>query len=365
MVAAPEDGRTPNVSRRSDMLCSKTNDCPHWAEPLLFGRAIFGDDSMQKSFSIFIMIASWLTASLIARADWPAKVFAPYMYAGSGDHFELTHCNDLTGQKFFTLAFIIADPSNNPAWYGKIPMADDFYTNQIAAIRSRGGDVIVSFGGEGGKDLALVETNPIVLQAKYQSVIDHYQFTWLDFDIEGKALSNSEANQRRNTALAGLQAKNPGLIISYTLPVDPDGISDDTQQLLADAVKQGVRVHSADLMVMFFGNKFIGKGKSEGQLGIDSSIKAYEQLQKIDPAIQVGLCPCLGKNGSRDEFFTEDDARTLKDWADTHKWICSLSFWSINRDAGNKPGNHPSNTNSEIIQKPWAFTGIFKTFTSQ
>ena len=286
-------------------------------------------------------------------------------HAGSGDNFQLTHCDDMTGQKFFILAFIIADSSNNPAWYGKIPMADNFYTNQITAIRSRGGDVIVSFGGEGGKELALVETNNVALEAKYQSVIDPYQFTWLDFDIEGNALSNTEANQRRNTVLAELQAKNPNLIISYTLPVDPDGIPDDAQKLLADAAKKRVKVHSANLMVMFFGNKFIGKGKSEGQIGIDSAIKAYEQLQKIDPAIQVGLCPCLGKNGSRDEFFTEADARTLKAWAEAQTWVCSLSFWSINRDAGNRPGKQASNTNSEIVQKPWAFTSIFKTFTAQ
>jgi hypothetical protein len=320
---------------------------------------------MRKSFFVFITTVLSLAASLDARAEWPAKVFAPYMYAGSGDHFQLTHCDDLTGQKFFTLAFIIADLSNNPAWYGQIPMAEDFYTIQITAIRSRGGDVIVSFGGEGGKELALDATNLAGLEAKYQSVIDHYQFTWLDFDIEGKALSNTEANQRRNTALAGLQAKNPGLIISYTLPVDPDGIPDDAQKLLADAAKKGVKVHSANLMVMFFGNKFVGKGKPEGQLGIDSAIKAYEQLQKIDSAIQVGLCPCLGKNGSNDELFIEDDARTLKDWAVTQKWVCSLSFWSINRDAGNRLGKHASNTNSEITQKPWAFTSIFKSFTAQ
>jgi len=55
----------------------------------------------------------------------------------------------------------------------------------------------------------------------------------------------------------------------------------------------------------------------------------------------------------------------LKDWADRQKWVCSLSFWSINRDAGNKPGKHASNTNSEILQKPWAFTNIFKSFTLQ
>jgi chitinase len=321
---------------------------------------------MCKSLFLFFAIALSLAATCVnVHARWPVKVFAPYMYAGSGDRFQLTHCDDMTGQKFFTLAFIIAGQSNNPAWYGRIPMADNFYTNQIGAIRNRGGDVIVSFGGEGGQELALVETNLVALAAKYQSVIDRYKFTWLDFDIEGKALSNASANQRRNAVLARLQKKNSGLIISYTLPVDPDGISEESQALLTDAVKKGVKVHSANLMVMFFGKKFVGKGKSEGELGIESAVKAHEQLQKIDPAIQVGLCPCLGKNGSNDEIFTEADANKLKDWAGTQKWICSLSFWSVNRDAGNKPGKRASNTNSEIIQKPWAFTDIFKSFTTQ
>ena len=73
-----------------------------------------------------------------------------------------------------------------------------------------------------------------------------------------------QASQRRNTALAALQRRNPGLIISFTLPVDPDGVSRASEALLADAKAKGVKVHSANLMVMYFGKKFINKGKSEG-----------------------------------------------------------------------------------------------------
>src|SRR5437667_404464 len=111
--------------------------------------------------------------NISARADgWPAKVFAPYMYIGSGDNFKLTD----------------------------------------------------------GHGLA-----------------------------KGKA-----ASERRNTVLAALQKKNPGLLISYTLPIDPDGFLPSSQDLLADAVKKGVKIHSVDLMVMWFGKRFINKGKSEG-----------------------------------------------------------------------------------------------------
>jgi len=81
----------------------------------------------------------WLVAlgaglSLAAQAAWPARVFAPYMYAGTGDHFKLTDCDRACGQKFYTLAFIIADPSNNPAWTrDRIPA--EAYFNAYARIR--------------------------------------------------------------------------------------------------------------------------------------------------------------------------------------------------------------------------------------
>ena len=140
-------------------------------------------------------------------------------------------------------------------------MDQDLYKDQIDAIRQRGGDVIVSFGGEGGRELAMVEEDAAALAASYQSIIDRYHFTWLDFDIEGSNLErNPEASQRRNTALAALQAGNPGLIISFTLPVDPDGIRPASEALLGDAKAKGLKVHSANVMVMYFGKKFRGQG---------------------------------------------------------------------------------------------------------
>ena len=334
-----------------------------------------------------------LGVAIPARADWPSRVFAPYMYLGSGDGFKLTDCDDACGLKYYTLAFIIARQEGagedakyqkEPAWYGRIPMDQNLYKDQIDAIRKRGGDVIVSFGGEGGRELALVEEDPAALAASYQAIIDRYGFSWLDFDIEGSNLEhNPEASQRRNTALAAIQSKNPSLILSFTLPVDPDGISGASEALLADAHAKGVKVHSANLMVMYFGKKFINQGKSEGELGIDSANKAYEQIQKIDPAIQIGLCPCLGNNGSKDEVFTLDDAKTLKAFADKTSWICSLHYWSINGDSGRprrrRPESNPTSRNSaavvltnnnpttatEVPRVPWAFANIFKSFTTE
>ncbi|HSY17342.1 MAG TPA: hypothetical protein VK815_03370 [Candidatus Acidoferrales bacterium] len=323
-----------------------------------------------------------------AHAAWPDKVFAPYMYVGAGDHFKLTDCDDQCGLKFYTLAFIIAKQEGRgkdtvyhpePSWDGNTLIAENFYHEQIDAIRKRGGDVLMSFGGEAGKEMANIIDDPAKLEAAYQQVIDQYKFTWLDFDVEGNNLDKGKADsERRNTVLATLQKKNPGLIISFTLPVDPDGISDASQALLADAVKKGVKVHSANLMVMYFGKAFIGKGKSEGQLGIDSANTAHAQLQKIDPAIQIGLCPCLGRNGSSGEVFVLDDAKTLKAFADQTPWVCSLHYWSINDDLAkprrqrvitattNETGAISYTTNRVTVPsdaQPWAFAKIFQPFT--
>jgi len=298
-----------------------------------------------------------------AQAEWPAKIFAPYMYVGTGDNFELTDCDDACGQKFYTLAFIIADKSNHPAWDGHISLGKKFYAEQIAAIRARGGDVIMSFGGAAGKEIALVETNVDALTAKYQAVIDQYHFTWLDFDIEGDALDkHPAASVSRNTAIAKLQKQNPGLRITYTLPVDPNGISDSSQKLLADAKAQGVKVFSVNIMVMDYGEHF-SKGKKMSDVSIASALKAHEQCVQIDPGLLIGLTPDIGQNDVKSEIFTLEDAKALQQWASAQPWICSVSFWSSNRDSADTSGKH-GDTSSGVEQQPWAFTKIFQRFAA-
>jgi hypothetical protein len=339
---------------------------------------------------IALLATSCATGKPEAQNHWPKRVFAPYMYVGAGDDFKLTDCDGQCGLKFYTLAFIIARQDGNgrnviyypkPSWDGRIPIEQNFYAEQINAIRKRGGDVIMSFGGEAGKELANEIDDPAKLEAAYQKVIDQYHFTWLDFDIEGNNLDKGKlASERRNTVLADLQRKNPGLIISYTLPVDPNGLSKESLDLLTDAKAKGVKVHSANLMVMYFGKEFTGKGKSEGELGVESANAAHAQLQKIDPTIQVGLCPCLGQNGSKDEVFGIEDAKILKAFADKTAWVCSLHYWSINDDAArsrrkrvvtavtNEVGVVTLNTNRIIVpseNQPWQFAKIFQPFTAR
>ena len=39
-------------------------------------------------------------------------------------HFQLTECDDACGRKCYTIAFIIADKENEPAWDGRFPLEE-------------------------------------------------------------------------------------------------------------------------------------------------------------------------------------------------------------------------------------------------
>ncbi len=53
--------------------------------------------------SITSLFLTFFFAATAFGAGWPAKVFAPYMYIGAGDHFQITKCDDACGQKFYTI----------------------------------------------------------------------------------------------------------------------------------------------------------------------------------------------------------------------------------------------------------------------
>jgi exo-1,4-beta-D-glucosaminidase len=311
-----------------------------------------------------VQVAGWNVASQsavaqVAASTWPTKVFAPYAFVPKG-FINIADCMAQTGQRYYTLAFMICDREGFPAWTGnrELRVSTKYYGDQIAAIRARGGDVLISFGGADGSEPALKTTDVGELEKKYQSVIDAYQLTWMDFDIEGKALKNGEANHRRDEAIVRLQQKNPALRISFTLPVNPTGMEEESLVMLRDAKAHGVKIESVDVMTMDYGPA-ISRGKKMGDLAVSAAIASHRQTMKVDPGIKIGICPMIGQNDEKSEIFTLDDARQVMDFAVKTEWVRSLAFWSSNRDRPKGPrkgGNHSSG----IDQRLWDFTKIFE-----
>ncbi len=300
-----------------------------------------------------------------AQSNFPGKFFAPYVDATAWPTFSLTDCFNKTGQKYFTLAFITSDANGNPAWggYSSLGMDSNTYIDDINSLRSKGGDVIVSFGGANGTELASASGNSDykTLQAKYQKVIDKYKLTRIDFDIEGSAITNKTTIDTRNKAIAALEASNPKLTVSYTLPVLPSGLTSDGEYVLSNASANKVRIDLVNVMAMDYGDGAAPSPNGKmGTYAIQSAQSTHNQCVSLGIQTKIGVTPMIGQNDTSSEIFYQSDAQTLLNWANTSDYTSFLSMWADTRDYVNGTGNYNF---SGVNKSDFEFTNIFKSFT--
>ena len=311
----------------------------------------------------------------------PDQMFAPYVDITLWPTYDLVAAARDHGIQYFTLAFITADPQGRPAWggYAAYALGSEFDAGmraQIASVRALGGDVIVSFGGASNQEMAEVITDPVALQAAYQSIIDAYNLTHIDFDIEGGAIAQRASVDRRNLAIAGLQlaaaAAGRTLEVSYTLPVLPTGVTADGVYLLQSAVQRGVNLDVVNIMAMDYGDSAAPNPQGKmGDYAIQAATSLFNQLKSIYGSAKtdeqlwqmVGITPMIGVNDVTTEIFDQQEAREVLAFAE-QRGIGRLSFWSLNRDKQNPNGvlNYVDLMSSSILQSPYEFSQIFGTF---
>ncbi|MET7438222.1 cellulose binding domain-containing protein [Streptomyces sp. NPDC005568] len=141
--------------------------------------------------------------------------FAPYVDTSLYPAFDLVANAAATGVKDYNLAFVTDGGGCTPKWGGVTDLGSDAVAGQIGALRAKGGDVRVSFGGAAGSELATTCSSADALATAYGKVVDAYKLTKVDFDVEGGALPNTAANTRRAQAIAKLQKAHPGIDVSF------------------------------------------------------------------------------------------------------------------------------------------------------
>jgi len=316
-----------------------------------------------------------------ATNSWPAQTYAPYVDVTVWPPFDISKTVKSNGIKHYVLAFITAS-GKEPCWGGYKQYNienSDFHKKlklQIAAVREAGGDVMVSFGGEGGKELSQVYGDDEMdeLVAGYQKVIDAYDLTCIDFDVEGAAGAEPASIARRSKAMAILQknaaAKGKKLSIWLTLAVLPTGLTDATK-VVQSAVDNGVDLAGVNIMTMCFGSWAAPNPEHKmGEYAIQAAASTVKQLQKIygDKKTEaelwsmIGVTPMIGRNNPPKEIFWQDDARKLLAFAEKKK-IGILSIWSLTRDKASPKGKtYVSPKFSSIDQKPYEFSNILKVY---
>lgn len=308
------------------------------------------------------------------------RAFAPYVDAGLWPILGALSDTalDTEGIRRAHLGFVVENAwaALEPAWAGVYGVGstdavtgDAPFLAGIEKVRAHGGDVVVSFGGASGLELAAAYQRAgrtaTQLQAAYQAVIDRYALTAVDFDIEGFHVADTASVALRSTALRGLQdaasAAGRVLEISLTLPVMPTGLDANGLAVLRSALDAGVTLEVVNLMCMDYGSGVVDMGGA----AIAAGEAVVAQIRALDPSKDraaacrmLGLTPMIGVNDTAPETFTLEDAAEVLAWAQAND-LRLLSMWSLDRD---RPGTGLSPTHSGLAQDPYAFTRVFAPF---
>lgn len=303
-----------------------------------------------------------------------AKAFAPYVDMGLTADWQLLTIQQQSGIKVFTLGFVVGNGGCTPTWGGVgATVANDTLPNGttilslVQGIRAAGSDVIISFGGASGTELAQGCTTVSSLQAAYQAVLNKYSVNSstpvrLDFDIEGGATTDQASITRRNQALKNLKSANPGLVISYTLPVLPTGLVTSGVNILNSVKTDGLSLDVVNVMAMDYGSA----NDNGGQMGLSAQQAAsntHNQVVAAGLTASIGVTPMIGINDVNTEIFQLSDAQSLLNFANANSYITRIAMWSVARDNGSCPNQgFASPVCSGISQANWAFPNIFKPF---
>lgn len=298
-------------------------------------------------------------------------VFAPYFetYAG-GNPFLVSAAS---GAKDISLAFLQAPAQQSCSvdWDGIVttPVSYALYGHEILQIRSRGGNVVISFGGYAadvtGTDIAESCSSAGTIASVYEDVALTYGVTRIDLDVESSALDDFASIARRNHAVhlaEAWAARHHRLLqFTYTIPGFLNGPGADERRMLTNAVMQKAVITAVNFMTF----DFPAQGRQD--MAADSELAAqrlYAFLKGLYPKAspgqlwgRVGLVEMIGIDDSgKNQTFTLADGRAVEAWS-TRAGIGELSFWALQRDNGGCPGRSRAMGDcSGLRQGQWQFS---------
>jgi hypothetical protein len=332
------------------------------------------------------------SAAPVHHSSWlrplPNRLYAPYYESYlAPDTPSITATAKASGAKFMTIAFMQSKGTKSCAvdWNSAASQPLSYYNADIASLRRIGGNVIPSFGGysadtfgahDHGTEIADSCTSVPKIAAVYEQVVLELGVTRLDMDVESNAETYAAGINRRNEAIAIAQrwAARRGirLQIQFTLPVEPDGVESAGVSVLRNAIADGVRVSSVNIMVFDYYLPHEGV-MNMSKTAITCANSVHAELAKLYPQLSsrqiwrmeaMTMLPGISDFG-KDETTTVHDARVMLAF-EQKMHMNLLSIWAIQRDKQGPKGcvgQSDSNTCSGIKQARWAFDHALEHFT--
>jgi hypothetical protein len=284
---------------------------------------------------------------------------APYVYPGWGNPPAPSTVMNATGIRTFTLAFVLANGCN-PAWDGESGITGGVHAQYIQQIYAAGGSIIPSFGGWSGNKLGPNCPDAASLAGAYQKVIDAFDLTAIDIDIENSDEFENEVVQDRILgALKIIEQNNPGITTIVTFGTSPTGPNYYGKRLVQRAKDLGVPIDVFTQMPFDFGGGDMYAATVGATQGLNAHLRAVYGWSEATAYQHIGIS---GMNGLSDqqELTTPDTWTRIRDWAQS-KDLARFTFWSVNRDRGCAGGGVQSAC-SGIAQADWEFTRITAGF---
>jgi hypothetical protein len=318
----------------------------------------------------------------------PYRLYAPYYESYlAPDTPSITATAKASGARFMTIAFVQSKGTKSCAvdWNSAASQPLTYYNADIASLRKLGGSVIPSFGGysadtfgahDHGTEIADSCTSVQQIAAVYEQVVQTLRVTRLDMDVESNAETYAAGINRRDEAIAIAQrwAAQHGirLQIQFTLPVEPTGLGAAGLSVLRNAIADGVRVYSVNIMVFDYYLPHEGV-MNMSRTAITCANAVHAELARLYPHLSsqqiwrmeaMTMLPGISDFG-KDETTTVHDARVMLAFEQKMQ-MNFLSIWAIQRDNEGPTsclGQSDSNTCSGIKQAPWAFDHVLVPFT--
>ncbi|MFJ8780998.1 alpha-galactosidase [Streptomyces sp. NPDC102476] len=301
--------------------------------------------------------------SLKTAAASPGMAVAPYEYLGWGNPQNPTSVMSATGVKWFTLAFILSDGGCNPKWDGSRPLTGGTDQSRIDAIRSAGGDVMVSVGGWSGNKLGEKCSSASALAGAYQKVINAYKLKALDIDIENTEWSNATVRQRVVDALKTVKANNPGLKTVITFGTTTSGPDSTGIDMIKRAANSGLANDVWCIMPFDFGGGTTNMGTltTQAMEGLKARVKSAYGYSDATAYAHIGLSSMNGTTDDSGERVRVADFKTMLAYAQQHH-IGRLTYWSVNRDRPCGSGTDGDSC-SGVTQQPYDYLKVFTQYT--
>lgn len=284
-----------------------------------------------------------------------------------------------TNTNYITPSFMNGDTSAGctPAWGGYSAYAvgggQDFQSD-IAAAQAAGVTVAIAFGGANGGELADTCSNQASLVAAYEQVINRYNVTILNFDIEGADVGNRTTDQARAAAIKQVQtdmaAQGKTISVILTLPTTTSGLDAYGQATVQDWVNAGVPISAVNLMAMDYLSTQTGDmsqyaiSAAQGTASFLQTLAPWSSMTQAQALAYVGLTPMIGQNDTAGEIFT------LQDAAQTAQYVAQnnlpfLGWWEGTRDVACTTAGQPLYECSGVTQNPYEFGMTFAAGTVQ